>query len=65
MTVLKKIYKSNEDKIFLGVLGGLAEEFGIDAVWVRLIYVLLAMGSVGLFILIYFILAYLMPSRPY
>lgn len=65
MTILKNIYKSNENKIFLGVLGGLAEEFGIDAVWVRLIYVLLALGSMGLFTIIYFILAYLMPSRPY
>lgn len=64
MTVLKNIYKSNEDKILLGVLGGLAEEFGIDAVWVRLIFVLLASGSMGLFIFIYFILSDLMSSKP-
>ncbi len=36
---VKKLYRSREDRIFAGVLGGLGAYFGVDAVLLRLIWV--------------------------
>lgn len=35
---MKKLYLSESDKKFLGVLGGLAEYFDIDSTLVRLVF---------------------------
>jgi len=36
---VKKLYRSNSDKILGGVCGGMAEYFGIDPLIVRLLFV--------------------------
>jgi phage shock protein C len=36
----KRLYRSRKEKIIAGVCGGLAEYFGIDPTWMRLIFVL-------------------------
>ena len=57
----KKFYLSKSDKKIAGVCGGLAEYLGMDATIVRVIYALLVLfGGVG--ILLYIILALLMPK---
>ena len=57
----KKFYLSQTDKKIAGVCGGLAEYLGMDATIVRVIYALLVLfGGVG--ILLYIILALLMPK---
>ena len=38
----KKLYRSEYDKMFLGVCGGLGEYFGIDPTIIRLGWALLA-----------------------
>lgn len=43
----KKLYKSSNDKMLAGVLGGFAEYIGVDSTLVRLVYVLIAMFSAG------------------
>ena len=56
----KKLKRSN-NKVLAGVCGGLAEYLGMDATIVRVIYALLVLfGGVG--ILLYIILALLMPK---
>lgn len=56
----KKLKRSN-NKVLAGVCGGLAEYLGMDATIVRVIYALLVLfGGVG--ILLYLILALLMPK---
>jgi len=45
-----------------GVCGGLAEYFGVDGVWVRLIFVLLIFAS-GLSLILYPILWWIMPEE--
>ena len=56
-----KVLKRSKNKIFCGVCGGLAEYLGMDATIVRVIYALLVLfGGVG--ILLYLILALLMPK---
>jgi len=59
----RKLFRSTEDKILGGVLGGLGVYLGVDAIWLRLIFVLLAIASVGVPVgIIYFILWLVMPK---
>ena len=62
MVMSKKLYRSNERKIF-GVCGGIAEYFNIDPTIVRLIWIIFACsgGSGAIF---YLIAAVLMENRP-
>ncbi|MFA5669080.1 MAG: PspC domain-containing protein [Balneolaceae bacterium] len=57
-----KLRKSKKDKLFLGVCGGIAEYLGWDPTIVRIIYAVLGVGSYGIAILFYFILAVVMPD---
>lgn len=59
----KRLYKSNNEKVFVGVCGGIAEYFDIDPTLVRLLWViLLMMGGSG--ILAYIIAAIIIPNEP-
>ena len=58
----KKLYRSNERKIF-GVCGGLAEYFGIDPTIVRIIWAVMTFSGGGGAVL-YLIAALLMDNRP-
>ncbi|MBT9188363.1 PspC domain-containing protein [Zobellia russellii] len=58
----KKLYRDTEHKYVAGVSSGLAHYFNIDPLWVRLIWVLLTIGSSGGFILIYGLLWLLIPE---
>lgn len=57
----KKLYRSEYDKMFLGVCGGLGEYFGVDATLIRLIWALLACSGTG--VIAYFIAAVIIPVR--
>lgn len=57
----KKLYRSEYNKMFLGVCGGLGEYFGVDATLIRLIWALLACSGTG--IIAYFIAAVIIPVR--
>lgn len=61
---MKKLTKSSDDAIVSGVLAGIAEYFDIDPVLVRVIFIVAAFGSLGTFILIYAVLAFIMPEEP-
>lgn len=58
---MSRLVKSSSDKMLLGVCGGLAQRFGIDSTIVRAIFVVGAILGVGSFILIYIVLAIVMP----
>lgn len=59
----KKLYKSNTNKMFEGVCGGIAEFFGIDPTLARLGWVVFcALGGSG--ILAYIVAAIIIPSAP-
>jgi Putative stress-responsive transcriptional regulator len=61
----KKLTKSATNKVWTGTLGGIAEYFGIDATWVRIGYVVLAIFSSGFpGILLYLLLAWIIPNAP-
>lgn len=58
----KKLRKS-ENKMIAGVCAGLAEYFGMDITLVRIIYVLLTIFTVFSGVIVYIIMALLMPSK--
>ena len=60
----KKLYRSTTDKKICGVLGGLASYFDIDSTILRVIYAVLSLASFGTFVVIYFIVALIMPEEP-
>lgn len=57
----KKLYRSEQDKMLLGVCGGLGEYFGIDPTLIRLLWALLACSGTG--IVAYLIAAVIIPVR--
>lgn len=60
----KKLFRSNKDKIFLGVCGGIGEYLNVDPTVVRLLWVIFAlMGGCGF--LAYIIAALIMPFQNY
>ncbi len=60
---MKKLYKSNSNRIIEGVCGGIAEYFGIDASVVRLGWIVFsAMGGSG--VLAYILAALIIPRSP-
>jgi len=58
---MKKLYKSDKNKIFCGVCGGIAEYLHIDPSVIRVLWVLFAcLGGSG--ILAYIIIAIILPD---
>ena len=57
-----RIKKSHTNKMIAGVCGGLAEYLGWDATLVRILYVILILLFWGTPVLLYFILALIMPD---
>ncbi|MBQ7838455.1 MAG: PspC domain-containing protein [Clostridia bacterium] len=60
----RKLYRSKTDKKLLGVLGGFAKYFNIDATVLRIIYVLLSLFVLGCPIIIYLVVALIIPEEP-
>src|SRR5690554_1672858 len=59
---VKKLYRDIDNKYIGGVSSGLGHYFGIDALWVRLIWILLTIFSWGGFVFIYILLWILIPE---
>ncbi|MHA8137621.1 PspC domain-containing protein [Lactobacillaceae bacterium Scapto_B20] len=59
----KQLYKS-DNKAIAGVLAGVAEYFGWDITWTRLIYSALTLMGFGSGIILYIIAAIIIPNRP-
>lgn len=62
---MKKLYKSQTNRILTGILGGIAEYFGTDATMVRLLFmVLLVFTGFFPFGLMYLLAYFIIPERP-
>ncbi len=59
----KKLYRSRQNRFLAGVCGGIGEYFDLDPVWVRIGFVLLALGH-GFGVLLYLILIFVVPKEP-
>ena len=60
---MSRLYRSNDQRLLLGVCGGLAERYGWDPLLVRLAFVVgLLLGGPG--ILVYLAMAIVVPRNP-
>lgn len=59
---VKKLYRDIDQKYIAGVCGGLEHYLGIDALWVRIIFILLTVFTSGFWILLYILLWILVPE---
>ncbi|MCX7547241.1 PspC domain-containing protein [Xanthomarina sp. F1114] len=58
----KKLFRDPDNSYIGGVASGLGYYLGIDSLWVRLLWILLALGSGGTFIFIYILFWILVPE---
>ena len=63
MSTTKRLYRVNENKVFLGVSSGLAEYMDIDVNIIRVVFVILALTGVGFPIIIYIVLGIILPIK--
>jgi len=61
-TSSKKLYRDSEDKFLGGVSSGIAHYFGIDALWIRILWIVLVIAGFGSGIPIYLLLWILIPE---
>lgn len=58
----KKLFRDTDNSYIGGVSSGLGHYLGVDAIWVRLLWILLTLGSGGTFIFIYIFFWILVPE---
>lgn len=61
---MRKLYRSRKDARLAGALGGLAEHLGVDSTLIRLIFVVMAIASFGLMVLLYILAIFIFPKEP-
>jgi phage shock protein C len=59
---MSRLVKSSHDKKLFGVCGGLAQRFGMDSTIVRLIFAFATLIGLGSPIILYLVLAVIMPK---
>ena len=60
----KHLYRSSTNRAVAGVCGGLGERFGVDVGVVRIAWLLSIFVTLGVSLLVYVALAYLIPKEP-
>jgi phage shock protein C len=61
----RRLYRSRSDRRIAGVLGGVAEFFGLDPSFVRILYVIAtALTMFAPLTALYIIMAFVIPLRP-
>ena len=62
-TMNKKFYKMRRNRMISGVLAGLSDKWDLDVTLVRFIYAIFTIANFGLGIIIYIILASILPTK--
>ncbi len=57
-----KLMRSENDRLFVGVCGGIAAYLGVDSVFVRLAFILLSLAC-GIGLILYLVLLFVMPNE--
>ncbi|MBI5139256.1 PspC domain-containing protein [Candidatus Nomurabacteria bacterium] len=61
----KRLYKSKDNKVIFGVMGGLGEYFNVDPVLFRVAYLGLTFaGAIAPGVIAYVLMAIVMPKHP-
>ncbi|WP_240911610.1 PspC domain-containing protein [Thermococcus sp. LS1] len=61
--MVKKLMRSKENRVFLGVIGGIAEHLEVDPTLLRIIFVVLLVFNPFAMVLLYFLLALVLPEE--
>lgn len=61
----RHLYRSRSDRAIAGIAGGMADYLEVDPTIVRILWVLAAIFSGGLVVILYIILAFVIPMDPY
>ncbi|CAH0118232.1 MULTISPECIES: PspC domain-containing protein [unclassified Paenibacillus] len=61
---MTKLYRSNRDKTFTGLCGGLAEMLGMDSTLIRVLVVILTVFTGGTVLFIYIVASLVVPKEP-
>ncbi len=59
-----RLYRSTTDRSIAGVCGGIAAWMGLDPSFVRIAWVLLSLMSGGVFVVLYIVMAVVVPDAP-
>lgn len=59
-----RLYRSPDDRVLAGVAGGMAEAYDLDPALVRLAWALLIVFTGGTLLLVYVVMALVVPLRP-
>jgi len=59
-----RLYRSRDDRMLAGVAGGLAEHWDADPSLVRLIWALLVIFTGGIALVVYIVMAFVVPEAP-
>ena len=62
MNTIKKLTRPRTGRMLGGVCAGISEYLGIDPTVVRIICVLLSIGTIGLALLVYLVLCFVIPE---
>jgi phage shock protein C len=60
----RRLYRSPDDRVLAGVAGGMAETYDFDPAVTRVLWALLILLTGGLFLLLYIVMALVVPLRP-
>jgi phage shock protein C len=60
---VKRLYRSQKERMIGGVCGGLGEFFEVDPIIFRLIFVLMLLGA-GSGVLVYIVMMLIIPEEP-
>jgi phage shock protein C len=60
----RRLYRSPSDRVLAGVAGGMAETYEMDPAVVRIAWALLILLSGGLLLILYIVIALVVPLRP-
>ena len=59
-----RLYRSPDDRMLAGVAGGLAEMLDVDTSIIRIVWAVVAVLTGGLALLVYIVMAIVVPERP-
>jgi phage shock protein PspC (stress-responsive transcriptional regulator) len=61
-STIKKLFRDTDNSYISGVSSGLGHYLGVDAIWMRLLWIILTMASGGTFVVIYILFWILVPA---
>jgi phage shock protein C len=59
-----RLYRSRDLRMIAGVCGGLGKYFNMDPIIVRVLWVIFALASLGIALIVYVIMAIVVPEEP-